>query len=374
MNCDCVRLRSELENIRNKQSILLKDHQMQLELIRTKTKEQYESLLESQKQGYQGYQKINEQEINKLKEIIAIKNSEIETLIHTNQKYRAQLNQEEQISNLKIQNLKKESQDIVTLINIQQGEINKLKQEQPQREDLLNEQYQLRLEEIQNYYSQLLKQIGKEKQDILNKLDELIQKEKVLNEQINNQHSQIQLLKIEQLDKISIINQNEKDIQKLQNELKNLNNLQKKNENENQWQQKSIYNNYEIVVQEYEKELDNLKYQIQQLHNSYEQLTYKCNEFKDEIYKQNLIIQSQNNTIKEQEALLDKLENNSQSNNMQFSQMMENQKKRLEQAYSYQLENLKKSFQTQIILLQQQQADESLKGKQKLIKRSVAEF
>ncbi|CAD8045171.1 unnamed protein product [Paramecium primaurelia] len=72
------------------------------------------------------------------------------------------------------------------------------------------------------------------------------------------------------------------------------------------------------------KELENQKYQIQQFHNSYEQLTYNCYEFKDEIYKQNLIIQSQNNTIKEQEALLNKLENNQQRNNMQFSQMMEN--------------------------------------------------
>ncbi|CAD8045172.1 unnamed protein product [Paramecium primaurelia] len=211
MNCDCVPLRSELENIRNKQSILLRDHQMQLELIKQKLKNNMKVYCTKQ-----GYQKINEQGINKLKEIIVIKNSEIEILIHTNQKYRAQLNQEEQISNLKIQNLKKESQDIVSLNIIQQGEINKFKLEQPQREDLLNEQYQLRLEEIQNYYSQFLKLNGKEKYKMLNKQDELMQKEKVLNEQINNQFSLIQLLEIEQLDKISIINYNEKDLQKFQ--------------------------------------------------------------------------------------------------------------------------------------------------------------
>lgn len=51
--------------------------------------------METQKQGFLGVQKINESEVNKLKEIIAIKNAEIETLIQTNSKYRAQLNQEE---------------------------------------------------------------------------------------------------------------------------------------------------------------------------------------------------------------------------------------------------------------------------------------
>ncbi|CAD8147493.1 unnamed protein product [Paramecium octaurelia] len=374
MSCDCVHLRSELENIRNKQSILLKDHQMQLELVRTKTKEQYESLLETQKQGFLGVQRINEQEINKLKEIIAIKNAEIETLIQTNSKYRAQLNQEEQISTLKIQNLKKESQDILSLINKYQEEINLLKSEQPQREDLLNEQHQSRIEEIQSYYSKLLKQHGKEKQEVLIKIDELVQKEKKLNEQINNQLSQIQLLKLEILDKTSILDQYEKDIQKLKAELLNLQNSQEQNLNENQLQKKSLKNNYDIIVQEYEKELENQKSQIVQFRISVEQLTIKCNELKEEIYKQSLIIQSQNNTIREQEVLLDKLEVHSQTNNMQFSQMMENQKKRLEQAYSYQLDNLKKSFQTQIILLQQQQADESLIGRQKLIRRSIADL
>ncbi|CAK62240.1 unnamed protein product (macronuclear) [Paramecium tetraurelia] len=382
MSCDCVHLRSELENIRNKQSILLKDHQMQLELVRTKTKEQYESLLETQKQGFLGVQKINEQEINKLKEIIGIKNAEIETLIQTNSKYRAQLNQEEQISTLKIQNLKKESQDILSLINKYQEEINQLKSEQPQREDLLNEQHQLRIEEIQSYYSKLLKQHGKEKQEVLIKIDELVQKEKKLNEQINNQLSQIQLLKIEILDKTSILDQNEKDIQKLKAELFNLQNSQEQNLNENQLQKKSLKNNYDIIVQEYENELEIQKSQIAQLRTSLEQVTHhiqvqltmKCNELKEETYKQNLIIQSQNNTIREQEVLLDKLEVHSQTNNMQFSQMMENQKKRLEQAYSYQLDNLKKSFQTQIILLQQQQADESLMGRQKMIRRSIADL
>ncbi|CAD8065118.1 unnamed protein product [Paramecium sonneborni] len=375
MSCDCVHLRSELEQIRNKQSILLKDHQIQLELIRTKTKQQYESLLETQKQGLLGVQKINEQEINKLKEIIGIKNIEIETLIHTNQKYRAQLNQQEQISNLKIQNLKKESSDIITLISKYQEEIHKLKQEQPQKEDLLNELQKLRIEEIQNYYTKLLKQHDKEKQEVLGKFDELIQKEKNLKEQINNQVSQIQFQKLVLLEKTSIIEQNEKDIKKLKLELLKQQNQQYQNINENQLKEQSLKKDYEVVVQQYELELENQKNQIQQIHNSYEQLTLKCNELNEETYKQSLIIKTQNDTIIEQEALLEKLEIHSQTNNMQFSQMMENQKRRLDQAYSYQLESLKKSFQTQIILQQQQQADDgNLNGKQSFIRRSISDL
>ena len=60
MNCDC-------DQLRNKISLLEKDHHLQMNLLRERLEQQYEYMVKIQQEGHENIHSIQDQEIQQLK-------------------------------------------------------------------------------------------------------------------------------------------------------------------------------------------------------------------------------------------------------------------------------------------------------------------
>ncbi|KAM3143823.1 hypothetical protein pb186bvf_004099 [Paramecium bursaria] len=314
-----------------------------MNIQRQKIINKYESIINSQEQGYKGMVEIMGKEIKQLLGLLDIKQKEIDSLVRQSSQYRLIEEQEKYKLQAQLDNFVKES--------TYQKQLNQ--EIQIQKETELFQQYEKEVDKIKHQdriIRNLQQDISNLRQSNQNQLERLSTFEKLIQEKDKLRKDIEETHKIE---KESLINQQ----QQIKNSLDLMVTDNKKLQEIVQYQECQI-NNLKSQIKEsqvinsttlYDLSFDQkrLKDQIQQLLMQIDNLTHLC--------------EKQEFKLTDQQQYIDKLIHQLNQNRSTQGSIMEDFKRRMEQSSILQVENLKLSYGTQIHLLNDQIQDLKLK-------------